>query len=176
LALYPGKALINSISADPKSLDGIFPIAQEYNAAVVALCMDERGIPSEAKSRLELAYKILEQAKSAAIKTEDVIFDPLAMAVGAQADAGQITLDAVRLIRKKIGANQTLGLSNISFGLPERDRITQTFLAMAIYSGVNCPVVDVARVRQMVLSSDFALGKDEYGRRYLSDYRRRVKA
>ena len=111
-----------------------------HNAAVIGLTMDDNGIPKEAEKRLEIARLIVEKAQQAGIPREDVIIDPLAMAVSADDQAGLETIKALQLIRDELGVNQTLGLSNISFGLPERTSINAIFLAMAVLNGLTCPI------------------------------------
>jgi 5-methyltetrahydrofolate--homocysteine methyltransferase len=137
------------------------------------LPMDEKGIPAEPRARLDLVHKIIERVESEGIAREDIVLDPLAMSVGAEGRAGWVTLETIRLIRAEVGVNQTLGVSNISFGIPDRHLLNNAFLAMAIAAGVNCPMVDAAQVRDQVLAADLALGRDRYASRYLKAYRRR---
>lgn len=171
LEVYQGKALINSVSAEKRSLRDILPLVKEFGAAVIALPMDENGIPDQPGQRLELARKIRERTDSLGIPAEDVVFDGLAMTVGADTKAGLATLETIRLIKAQFGANMTLGVSNISFGIPNRPVLNRAFLALAVFAGVNCPVVDAAQVRETVLAVDLARGRDEYARRYLRAYR-----
>jgi 5-methyltetrahydrofolate--homocysteine methyltransferase len=170
LEVYEGKALVNSVNGEELKLKQILPMVKEYGAAVIGLTMDDRGIPKEAKTRLEIARKIVERAEQTGIPREDVIIDPLAMAVSADYQAGLETIKALQLIRDELGVNQTLGLSNISFGLPERASINAVFLAMAVLSGLTCPIVDptVWEMRKALLVSDMLLGKDEYCMNYIS--------
>jgi 5-methyltetrahydrofolate--homocysteine methyltransferase len=104
-----------------------------------------------------------------------VLIDCLAMTVGADSKAGLTTLDAIQLVKEKLGVNMTLGASNISFGLPEREVINGAFLAIVIAAGVNCPLVDAAKVRPFILAADLALGRDEYAMRYIRAFRKRRK-
>jgi methanogenic corrinoid protein MtbC1/uroporphyrinogen-III decarboxylase len=170
LEVYEGKALVNSVNGEELKLKQILPLVKEHSAAVIGLTMDDRGIPREAETRLEIARKIMEMAEQAGIPREDVIIDPLAMAVSADHQAGLETIKALQLIRDELGVNQTLGLSNISFGLPERASINAVFLAMAVLSGLTCPIVDptVWEMRKALLVSDMLLGKDEYCMKYIS--------
>jgi len=121
-----------------------------------------------------VARKILERAGSLGIQPEDVIIDCLALTVGADSQAALTTLEAVRRVKEQLDVNQTLGASNISFGLPERSVINHSFLTLAISSGVTCPTVDVAKVRPAVLSIDLLLGRDRFAQRYLRSFRRRT--
>jgi len=120
-----------------------------------------------------IAGKIIERAQKLAIPPQDIIIDALALTVGANTAAGRVTLEAVRQAREKFGVNQTLGASNVSFGLPERHLINWAFLAMVIAAGVTCPVVHVKKVRPAILAVDLLLGRDEYAMRYIKAYRQR---
>ena len=131
--------------------------------------MDDDGIPEAAEKRLEIARLIVKRAQQAGIAREDIIIDPLAMAVGADDRAAIETIKALRLIRDELGVNQTLGLSNISFGLPGRASINAIFLALAAASGMTCPIADptVWDLRLSALISDLLAGKDEYCSNYI---------
>ena len=122
---------------------------------------------------IAIAHKIIERAESLEIPPEDVIIDCLALTLGADSNAGLVTLEAIRKVKEKLGVNQTLGASNISFGLPDRNLVNHAFLALAISSGVTCPTVDVAKVRPAVLSIDLTLGRDRFAQRYMRDFRQR---
>ena len=122
---------------------------------------------------MAIAHKILERAKSLGIPPEDVIIDCLALTLGADTNAALVTLEAVRRVKEELGVNQTLGASNISFGLPDRNLVNQTFLTLAISSGVTCPTVDAAKVRPGVLSTDLVLGRDRFAQRYMRNFRQR---
>lgn len=173
LKVYVGKALINSVTGEEKSLASVLPLVKEYGAAVIGLAMDEEGIPREPERRLAVAAKIVERAESMGIPREDVIIDCLTMSVGAEARAGLITLEAIRLVKKELGVNMTLGASNLSFGLPDRPLLTNAFLSMVIEAGVNCPIVDVLKVRPAILAADLIRGADPYAMRYVRAYKQR---
>ena len=144
--------------------------------AVIGLAMDDDGIPPTSEKRLAVARKIVERAEALGIPRGDVVIDCLALTVGADdSRAGRITLEAIRMVREELGVNMTLGASNVSFGLPEREVVNWAFLAMAIQSGVNCPIVDAAKVRPAILATDLLLGRDEYAMRYIKAYKRRSK-
>lgn len=176
LCVYSGKALINSVSGEEDSLNTVLPLVKEYGAAVVALLLDEKGIPDSAGGRLEIAAKILERADSLGISRDNIVIDCLVMAVSTDMKAGLVALETIRRVRQELDLNITLGVSNISFGMPERGLINNTFLSMAIMEGVTCPIVDAARVRTAVLTADLILGRDNYGARYIKDYRQRKAA
>jgi len=168
-----GKPLINSVSGEKESLARVLPLVREYDAAVIGLTMDEAGIPKEPERRVDIARRIVGRAEQMGIPREDVVIDCLALTVGADHKAALITLEAIQGVRRELGVNQTLGASNVSFGLPDREVINAAFLAMAIAAGVTCPIVDVAKVRPFVLAVDLLLGRDEFAMRYLKAYRRR---
>jgi 5-methyltetrahydrofolate--homocysteine methyltransferase len=173
LRVYKGKPLINSVSAEEKSLAEILPLVKKYGAAVVGLTADDRGIPPGAEERLRLASKIIDRAAGLGIPKEDVIIDCLALSVAADSTAAAVTLEAIRLVKTRLGVNQTLGTSNISHGLPEREVLNNAFLTLAVAAGVTCPFVHVEKARQAVLAADLLLGRDNYALRYIKAYRRR---
>ncbi|MBL7183534.1 MAG: dihydropteroate synthase [Anaerolineae bacterium] len=170
-----GKPLINSVNGEEARLEQVLPLVAEYKAAVIGLVMDDDGIPPTPEKRLAVARKIVERAEAMGIPREDVVIDCLALTVGADSRAGLITLEAIRMVRQELGVNMTLGASNVSFGLPERGVINRAFLAMAIQNGVNCPIVDAAKVRPAILATDLILGRDEYSMRYIKGYRERSR-
>ena len=178
LKLYPGKALINSVNGETKSMQRILPLAKEYNAAVIALCMDDNGIPATPEARLAVASKIIQQATSLGIPVEDVVIDPLAMALSADSQTARIALQTIDLVVKEFGVNITMGASNISFGMPDRAYINAAFIAIAIHAGLTCPITNplVVEVATAVLAGDLAMGKDEDGMRWIKAYRKRQKA
>jgi 5-methyltetrahydrofolate--homocysteine methyltransferase len=170
-----GKPLINSVNGEEARLKAVLPLVAEYQAAVIGLAMDDDGIPSVAEKRVAIARKIADKAAALGIPREDLIIDCLALTVGADSRAGLVTLEAMRGVREELGLNMTLGASNVSFGLPEREVINWAFLAMAIQNGLNCPIVDAAKVRQAILAADLLLGRDDYAMRYIKAYKKRKK-
>jgi 5-methyltetrahydrofolate--homocysteine methyltransferase len=170
-----GRPLINSVNGEEASLARVLPLVAEHGAAVIGLCMDDDGIPETPEGRLAVAKKIVERAGGHGIQPEDILIDCLALTVGADAKAGWITLEAIRMVKEELGVNMTLGASNVSFGLPDRETINGVFLGMAIMRGLNCPIVDAARVAHFIQATDLALGRDEYAMRYLKAYRKRQK-
>lgn len=176
LKVYDGKPLINSINGEERSLEEILPLVKEYDAAVIALPTDENGISNEPEERLKITQKILERADTIGISKHDVVVDCLAMTVGAESRAGIVTLETIRLIRKEFNVNLTLGVSNVSFGLPDRDLINGSFLGLAIAAGVNCPIVDVAKALPIARACDLLLDRDKYAMRYTKAYRNRINS
>ncbi|MCB9420484.1 MAG: dihydropteroate synthase [Ardenticatenaceae bacterium] len=178
LAVYGGKALINSVNGEERSLEAVLPLAREYGAAVIGLCMDDDGIPETAEDRLRVAGKIIERAGKLGIGPEDIAIDPLALTMGADSNAGRLALETIELVVKEFGVNITMGASNISFGMPDRKYINSTFIAMAIHAGLTCPITNplVMEVNTAVLAADLSMGRDEYGMNWIKAYRNRQKA
>jgi methanogenic corrinoid protein MtbC1/uroporphyrinogen-III decarboxylase len=176
LSVYRGKALVNSVNGEKKKLDQILPLVKHFGAAVIGLTMDEEGIPKGAEKRLEIARRILEAAEKEGIPKEDVILDPLAMAVSADSQAGLETLKALQLIKNELGVNQTLGLSNISFGLPRRSSINAFFLALAVSMGLTCPIADPTdkKIKKALLLLDLLTGQDEFCQGYLAAFKEKA--
>jgi 5-methyltetrahydrofolate--homocysteine methyltransferase len=125
---------------------------------------------------LAVARTIVERAGALGIPPEDIAIDCLALTVGADSQAAVVSLGAMQMVREELGVNMTLGASNVSFGLPDREVVNWAFLAMAIKNGVNCPIVNAAKVRQAILAADLLLGRDEYAMRYIKDYKKRSKS
>lgn len=142
LRAAPGKCIINSVNASRASLDAVLPLARKYGAAVVALTLGDGGLPATAQERLGFARKILQEAQRIGIRREDVAVDCLTMTVSAQQDQAQETLKAVRAVRGEMGLETMLGISNISFGLPQRMRVTQAFLSQALGAGLTLPILN----------------------------------
>lgn len=163
--------LINSVNGEEASLARVLPLAKEYGASVIGLTMDDDGIPDSAEGRLRVAERIVERAGQMGIGPERILVDCLALTVGADHRAGSITLDAIRLVRDKLGVNLTLGASNVSHGLPDRDILNSYFIAMAIAAGVSCPIVDPGKSRPAIVIADLLTGRDEYAQSYLAFYR-----
>jgi len=177
LQIYPGKALINSTTAEASMMDRVLPLAKKYNAAVIGVISDESGIPASPEERLAVARKLLNRAAEFGIPAEDVLIDCLALTVGADYKAGQVTLDAMCLIRTELGVNLSLGASNVSFGLPDRKIINTAYLALAIARGMTAAITDptVPEIRTTLLACDLLMGRDEYAMRWIKAYRKRVK-
>ena len=175
LKIYQGKPIINSVTGQESSLNAVLPLAKEHGAAVVALTMDDEGIPMDSERRVTIARKIVGRAEALGIPREDMIVDCLVLTIATDNNAGMVTLEAIGKVKAELGVNQTLGASNVSYGLPERDVLNGAFLALAIAAGVTCPTVNVTQVRQDVLSIDLILGRDRYAQRYIKAYRQRQK-
>ena len=142
LRAFCGKAIINSVNGDKEKLSKILPLAKKYGAAVVGLTADERGIPETAQERFEIAGRILAEADAAGISRSDVFIDCLCMTVSANPIAAEETLKAVKMIKDAYGVHCVLGISNISFGLPNRELVNRSFLAIALENGVDLPIIN----------------------------------
>jgi 5-methyltetrahydrofolate--homocysteine methyltransferase len=174
LAVYEGKALVNSVTGEDDRLEEILPLVAKHGAAVIGLANDETGIPETPQQRLEIATKIVSAAGDHGIPPEDVVIDPLAMTVGAATDAVTITLETIRLIRAELGVNMSLGASNVSFGLPDRHALNAAFLPMAMEAGLTSAIMSTAPVVvESVRAADLLLGHDEWGARWIAAHRAR---
>ena len=176
LKVYQGKPIINSVTGEARSLARVLPLVKEHGAAVIGLVQDDEGTPHSAERRVDIAHKIVAQAEAAGIPREDVIIDCLAFAVGADTSSGPAVIAAIHRIRAELGVNLTLGASNVSFGLPDRELLNNAFLAIAIAAGVTCPIVDAAKARPTVLAADLVLGRDAYAAGYTKAYRQRQQS
>ncbi len=139
---YNGKAMLNSVNGKEESMHSVFPLAKKYGAVVVALTLDENGIPQTADGRVEIAKKILKTAAQYGIDKKDIVFDTLAMTVSASPNAANVTLEAMRRIKEELGCHTSLGVSNISFGLPHREVVNSTFFALALENGLSCAIMN----------------------------------
>jgi len=171
LAVTPGKPLVNSVSGEEKRLEIVLPIVKDRGAAVIGLTMDDNGIPATTEERMAVAEKIIERAARIGIPIEDIVIDPLVLAVSADSKAGLITLQTVELLHRNFGVNINLGASNVSFGLPDRPTINQAFLTLAIQMGATCSITDPAKLGATVKAADMLLGRDENSMRYLKYFR-----
>lgn len=142
LRRYNGKAMINSVNGKEESMKAIFPLVRKYGGLVVALTLDENGIPETAEGRVAIAKQILANAAEYGIDKKDIIFDPLAMTISADTKAAKVTLDSLRIIKEKLGCHTSLGVSNVSFGLPSRDLVNGVFFASALENGLSAAIMN----------------------------------
>ncbi|MBE5732614.1 MAG: homocysteine methyltransferase [Clostridiales bacterium] len=142
IRIYNGKPMLNSVNGKKESMQAVFPLAKKYGGVVVALTLDESGIPTKAEDRLKIAKRILKEAQKYGIDKKDIVFDPLALTISADNSSAIETLKAVKLIREKLGCHVTLGVSNVSFGLPNRDIINSTFFALALNNGLSGAIMN----------------------------------
>ena len=163
LRVYNGKALINSVNGKQEVMDAIFPLVQKYGGAVVALTLDEGGIPGTAEGRLAIAERILKEAEKYGIRPKDILFDTLTMTVSTDGNAAKVTLDALKMIREKTGCGTVLGVSNVSFGLPVREVLGSVFLTLALERGLSGAIMNPLNERMMgaMISFRTLTGRDE---------------
>ena len=172
LRVYNGKAAVNSVNGKEESLQTILPLVKKYGAAVVGLTLDENGLPGSAEKRFAIAEKILNRAVSLGIPKEDVWIDCLTLTVSAQQDQAEETLKAVSMVRKRLGLQTVLGVSNISFGLPNRLLMTQTFLIRALHAGLTLPIVNPNQREIMDAIAAYRVlnGEDQQSKRYVARF------
>ncbi len=174
LAVYRGKALVNSVTGERERLDAILPIVKRHGAAVIALPNEEDEIPDDPHKRLEITRKILDIAVGEyEIPLADIVIDPLAMPIGADSTLVSKTLDTIALIHDEFDLNMTLGASNVSFGMPGRAALGAAFLPMAMRCGLTSAVMDVRtpQIVEAVKAADLLLGNDEWGAAWIAAYR-----
>ena len=142
MRIYNGKPLVNSVNGKQEVMDEILPLVKKYGGVVIALTIDETGIPETAEGRKAIAEKILKECKKYGIDKKDIIVDPLAMAVSSDDNSAKITLDSVKLIKNELGLKTSLGVSNVSFGLPSRETLNAYFLSLAFMNGLDCAIMN----------------------------------
>ena len=173
LAVYQGRPLVNSTTAEEEVMERVLPLVKKYDAAVVAISNDETGISEDPNARFEIAKRIVERAQDYGIKVEDVVVDPLVMPIGAIGQAGQQVFALVKRLREELKVNTTCGASNISFGIPSRHDINNAFLPMAIASGMTSAIVNPlhAGLVKSVHAADVLAGTDSNCENWISNYR-----
>lgn len=176
LKVCKGRALVNSVNGEADKMKAVFPLVAEYGAAVIALCMDDSGIPATPQDRLAVAEKLLETARGYGIAPDAILLDPLVMNIGADDKAGRITLETAHQIRGRLGCNMTSGASNASHGMPDRDLLNTVYLALLRQAGVNAPICNPLKNGLAVRAIDLMLGFDEWGMNYIQLYRLLQKA
>ncbi|GAA0070213.1 homocysteine S-methyltransferase family protein [Clostridium sardiniense] len=172
LRVYNGKPIVNSVSGEDEVLDNILPLVKKYGAAVVGLTLDNNGIPKDPESRFKIAEKIINRAIEYGIKKEDVYIDCLALTVSAQQEEVMDTLKALRMVKERLGVKTLLGVSNISFGLPNRELINETFLALALGAGLDLPIINPNKEGMMNVIDSFKVlnNNDRGAKRYIETY------
>ena len=172
LRYYNGKPILNSVNGEEKVLDKILPLVKKYGASVVGLTLDDNGIPPKAEERFEIAEKIVNRAAEYGIKKEDIFIDCLVLTVSAQQEEVQETLKAVRMVKEKLGVKTVLGVSNISFGLPNRELINETFLALALANGLDLPIMspNASGMTRVIDSYNVLYNHDKNSEVYIKNY------
>ena len=163
LRCYNGKPMLNSVNGKKESMESVFPIAKKYGAVVVCLCLDEGGIPETVEGRIAIAEKIVKTAESYGIPKKNLVMDALVMTISTGKDNALITLEALRRIRYELGIHTVLGVSNISFGLPERGKVNTTFFTMALQNGLSAGIVNPSSEPMMAAYYSFnaLIGEDD---------------
>lgn len=173
LAVYEGKALVNSMTGEDDRMDAILPLVKKYDAAILALPNDETGIPMTAEERMPIVEKIVRRVEKEGIALENLLIDPLAMPVGAEPEAVKQTLETIYRVREKYGLNMSIGASNVSFGLPNRHALNASFMPMAMSMGLTSAIMDARtpEVVQSVRAADLLLGLDAWGANWITNFR-----
>jgi 5-methyltetrahydrofolate--homocysteine methyltransferase len=176
MRVYNGKPMINSVSGDPRSMDAVFPLIRKYGGLAVCLTLDEKGIPGTARGRLKIAEKILRRAEEFGISPCDLIFDPLALTLSSDRNSAVIALETIALIHKRLKALCCLGVSNISFGLPDREQLNADFLLMALARGLDAAIVNPTspEIQKAYASYKALSGADENCREYIREAKNRL--
>ncbi|MCR4661120.1 MAG: homocysteine S-methyltransferase family protein [Clostridia bacterium] len=173
--VHNGICIINSVNGEAESMEKVFAIAKKYGSYIIALCLDESGIPETCDGRIEIAKKIIKKAEEFRIDKKKLIFDPLTMAVSVNSQNGLITLETINRLQKELNVKTTLGLSNISFGLPNRVNINSTFYKMVIDNNVTCAIINPSLTpKEDVYSKELLLGKDKNCENYISHNQEKV--
>lgn len=172
LRLYNGKPIVNSVNGEEKSLQRVLPLVKKYGAAVVGLCLDENGIPKTAEGRFNIAKKIMDRALSLGIRREDIYIDCLTLTVSAEQEAAKETLDALERVKRELGLKTVLGVSNISFGLPDRVKVNSNFLTMALTKGLDLPIINpnIECMTAAVRAYNVLMGHDLNSSEYIAAY------
>ena len=166
--------MINSISGEPARLEGILPIVTEFKCPVIALCMDDKGIPSSTEGRLEVIQRVIEETRKAGVPDGNLYIDPLAMTIATNVNAGNIIFNTMRCIRQEYpDSHMACGLSNVSFGLPVRSLINRTFLVLAINAGLDAAIIDPndRELQAAMYTTELLLGRDKHCLNYTRAYR-----
>ncbi|GAB4478119.1 MAG: methyltetrahydrofolate cobalamin methyltransferase [Anaerolineales bacterium] len=169
--------LINSISGEPERLEGILPIVAEHGCDVIALAMDAKKIPESSEKRLEVIHQIMSETRRYGVPDERVYIDPLAMTISTNTDSALIAMETMRRVRQEYpAAHLTIGLSNISFGLPARSYINRVFLVMAMAAGLDSAILDPldSEIQAMIVTAELLLGKDKHCLNFIRAHRKGI--
>ncbi len=171
LRIYNGKAIINSVNGKQEVMDSVFPLARKYGGVLIALTLDEKGIPDTPEGRLKIAFRIIEEAKKYGIDKKNIVFDPLTLTVSADPNAAKVTLESVKLITERTGCRTCLGVSNVSFGLPQRNVINSFFYTLAMEMGLSAGIINPKSAEMMNAYRSFSAlkGFDESCLGYIAD-------
>lgn len=174
LAVHKGRPILNSISGETERYPHTIPLVEQYKPMVVALCMDDKGVPETAADRVRVAYDLARGLTNAGLAEEDIFFDPLVKPIGAGSTFGPETLDSIRSLKQEFPrCHITCGLSNVSFGMPQRWLLNQAFMVLTMGAGLDCAIIDPLDLKLMSLlrATRALLGTDEYAVEYLQAHR-----
>jgi 5-methyltetrahydrofolate--homocysteine methyltransferase len=170
--IYNGKPMINSVNGKKENMEKVFPIVKKYGGCVIALTIDEGGIPNTAEERFEIAQKIVSEAEKYGIDKKNIIVDCLALTASAQQKEVLETVKAIKMVKQKLGVKTTLGVSNISFGMPKRELLNRVFLSTALYAGLDLPIINGAdeEMTDTINAFNVLANADKEGKSYISKY------
>jgi 5-methyltetrahydrofolate--homocysteine methyltransferase len=170
---FVGRPLINSTTGEDRQLDIVLPLARKYGAAVLGLCLDEKGIPDEAEGRIEIARKISHKAKEHGLREEDIYIDCLVKTASAEQSQVMETIKALSQVKKELGVGTVLGVSNVSHGLPARDILNSTYLAMALMAGLDLPIINPfdERIQDTMMAAGVLLNRDSNCSAFINKYK-----
>ena len=170
--VYNGKPIINSVNGKEENMNKVFPIVKKYGGCVIALTIDEEGIPNTCEGRVKIAEKIINTAESYGINKKDIIIDCLALTVSAQQKEVLETVKAIKMAKERLGVKTVLGVSNVSFGMPQREILNRTFLAAALHSGLDLPIINPADegMKEIIDAFEVLYNIDKEGKNYISKY------
>ena len=176
MRIYNGKPMVNSVNGKQESMDEVFPLVQKYGGVVIALALDETGIPADAKGRVRIAQKIIEEAKKYGIAKKDIVVDALAMTISSEQSSAKVTLDTLKQLREEVGVHTVLGVSNISFGLPSRATINSHFYALALQAGLSVGIINplAQGMKDAYYSYCALMSHDENCMDYIEAYKEKV--
>lgn len=169
---YTGRALINSVNGEEESMETIFPLAKKYGAAVIGLTLDEQGIPATVEGRLAIAKRIIDKAREYGLNEEDIVIDTLVLTAGANQEEVLVAVKALERVKAQFGVKTTLGVSNVSHGLPGRELINEVFLSMALGAGLDLPILNPfdERVYHLIRAANLLTGRDNGGQEFIKWY------
>ena len=171
LRIYNGKPMLNSVNGKEDSMNSVFPLVKKYGGVVVCLTLDENGIPETVEGRISIAEKIINKAQKYGISKNDLVFDPLCMTVSTNKDNAKITLECVRRLKNELGVNTVLGVSNVSFGLPNRELLNSSFFTLAMQNGLSSGIINPKS--EMMMNAYYSycalMGMDDNFENYISN-------
>jgi len=167
------RPMVNSVSAETKRIREVLPLIKQYGCSVIGLCSGDSGIPKSAGERVRYAEIIIDEAAKLGIPAEDIVIDPLVLTLGTEWRAGKMVLDSIRTIVEKFGVNITMGASNISFGMPDRENLTAFFMAIAVEAGLSCPICNPMKKNEVIAlrAADLVMGRDRNGMKWIKSFR-----